>query len=157
MREREELFELSKLISFFANKSKGNLYRTKLNKLLFYAQFLYLKEYKGEMLLHYNFVKDYHGPVLEDMDKLLVFLKSASIIELYETKYGLTIKPKFELEESLYTSRELKILNKVQEKFKDYTASEISEYSHKEKLWANTELKQVIDVNRANELNEFIV
>lgn len=150
------LLQLSKLIIFFANKSKINLYKTKLNKLLFYAQFLYYKTY-GERLLGDEFIKDYYGPVLEDIDRSLMFLSDSRIIDLSENKYGLIIEACFELNEEAYSSAEEEILNKVNKKFEKYTAADISEYSHQESLWINTELKEKIEITRAKELNEFFV
>ena len=42
--EKKSKLNLLKYTLFFANKSKKNLYKTKLNKLLFYTQFIYYKK-----------------------------------------------------------------------------------------------------------------
>ncbi|MBY6877973.1 type II toxin-antitoxin system antitoxin SocA domain-containing protein [Clostridium botulinum] len=153
---KENLLELTKIIIYFANKSKTRLYKTKLNKLLFYTQFLYYKTY-GEKLMDFEFIKDHHGPVLNCADKYLNILQDLSILRLVETDYGLTIEARFKMKLSDYEKNELEILSKIQNKFELFTASDISEYSHKEPLWINTGLKQIIDINRAGELNELFI
>lgn len=149
----ENLLSISKVVLFFANNSKRKLYKTKLNKLMFYTQFLYYKLYNSKFI-DCEFIKDYHGPVLEDMSGILNLLESAKIISLNEDKYGTSINGLVKLSDDAYSDKQLYVLNKVQDKFQDYTAADISEYSHKESLWENTKLKGYIKLNRAQELNE---
>jgi uncharacterized phage-associated protein len=155
IRERKEnLLEITKLILFFANKSSIRLYKTKLNKLLFYTQFLCYKDY-GKRLIEDEFIKDHHGPVLEHIDVYLEVLSNLKLINLVETDYGLTIESNFNLDVNEYSDIERNVLNRVLERFNMFTASDISEYSHRESLWKNTPMKQIINLNRASELNEF--
>ncbi|QEK12692.1 DUF4065 domain-containing protein [Crassaminicella thermophila] len=145
---------LVKCILYFAQRTTQRLYKTKLNKLLFYAQFLYYKKY-GDILLNYKFIKDYHGPVIENLDDHLDFFAEAKLIKLKSTNYGTVILPGIKLKNSAYEEKEKEILKKVLDKFDMYTAAEISDYSHKEDLWLYTELKEEIDIERAIELHEF--
>jgi hypothetical protein len=53
-----------------------------------------------------------------------------------------------------YTDEEKEVLKRVLKKFDKFTATEISIYSHNEKLWKHSEIKCKIDIERASELND---
>lgn len=153
--QKKRMAQLLKVIVYFSNHSYKKIYKTKLNKLLFYSQFLYYKEY-GQSLIDYQFIRDFHGPTIAELDQLLQKYKEINAIELENTKFGTIINSKINLNEhTMYTENEREILEKVIHKFKDHTSGEISDYSHKESLWMNTPHKAVIAIERANELNEF--
>ena len=124
-----------------------------MHKLLFYTQFLYYKIYH-KRLLQDDFVCDYYGPIIPDLDYYLRLLESVSIVRLANTGYGTVISARMKLNEKEYAQEELAILKKVYSKFDKFSASEISDYSHEETLWSNTMLKQVIDIDRAFELRD---
>ena len=42
---QKNLINISKMVLYFANHTSTKLYQTKLNKLLFYAQFLHFKKF----------------------------------------------------------------------------------------------------------------
>ncbi len=153
--EKKKMAQLLKVIIYFSNHSHKKIYKTKLNKLLFYSQFLYYKEY-GVKLIDYDFIRDFHGPTINELDTLLNKYKEINAIELENTQFGTVINSKININEyTMYTENEKRILEKVIEKFKDHTSANISDYSHKESLWLNTPHKEVIAIERANELNEF--
>ena len=153
---KKNLIVLSKMIIFFINDSKQRIYKTKLNKLLFYAQFLCYKTY-GVRLLDFEFIKENHGPVLECLDSYLDMLNKVEIIQFIKTDYGLTIETSINISKNEYSIEEYDILNKVTNKFRTYTAVDISNYSHKESLWLNTDFKETIEIKRADELNELFI
>lgn len=153
--QKKRMAQLLKVIVYFSNHSHKKIYKTKLNKLLFYSQFLYYKEY-GEKLIDYNFIRDFHGPTIDELDELLIKYEEINAIELKNTQFGTVINSKINLNEyTIYTEKERDILERVIIKFKDHTSATISDYSHKESLWLNTPHKEVISIERANELNEF--
>lgn len=144
----------ARLVLYFANNTSARLYKTKLNKLLFYTQFLYYNKYH-EDLLETDFICDYFGPAIEDIDSFLEEVESIGLIKLENTVYGKFINAEYNLLDENYTKEELLILNKVANKFDKFSASQISEYSHDEPLWINTNIKEIIPLESANELNEF--
>ena len=77
------------------------------------------------------------------------------LIEFKNTAYGKYVEAEYDLAENNYTREELLILNRVAKKFDNFSASEISEYSHKEPLWIEAGLKEVIPLELADRLNEF--
>lgn len=149
-----DLKEFAKLVIYFANHTKNRLYKTKLNKLLFYTQFLFYKDYE-KRLLNKEFICDYYGPVIQDIDSLLDQLEKLGLIEFKTNEYGKYVDTRYKLSEDNYSKEELFILKKVSEKFEDYSSSEISDYSHKESLWKESSLKDIIPLELACDLNEF--
>lgn len=142
-----------KAIVYYANNTSAKLYKTKLHKMLFYTQFLYYKRY-NEPFLNTRFIKNYYGPVAENIDELLDEAVNLGVIKKKNTDYGMYIQPNKKIPEEDY-GKELNIIREVAEKFGKYTSKEISDYSHNESLWLQTDLKQEISLSRAEELNEF--
>ena len=149
--ERKSKLNLLKYILFFANKSKKNLYKTKLNKLLFYTQFIYYKKYKERLLID-DFICDFYGPAIENIDSYLIEFESKKFIRLLHSQFGNIIMPEVVLNDESYEEKELDILYSVLKKFDKFTSAQISEYSHNELLWSEDHIKEVIDIERAEEL-----
>lgn len=145
----EALVKFAKAVLYFVNHSDKPIYRTKLNKLLFYAQFYHYKNYQEELLSE-TFVKDFYGPVIQDLDRRLSVLVDAGLLELKEVGFGTTIHPKVSLSNDIYNREELDTLNHVNSYFSDFSAREISDYSHNEPLWSNVALKEVISLSKAD-------
>lgn len=152
-KDTENLLSFAKIVLFFANNTSTKLYRTKLHKLLFYAQFLYYKRRK-QILIEDEFICQKYGPVLPKMDDYLATLQEAGLINIVPDQYGSVIVPKIRLKNDAY-EKEISTLKEVATKFDTWTAGEISEYSHKEPLWKKAYIHQVIPVSKAEELNEF--
>lgn len=150
---KNNTYEIAKVILYFANKMNSNLYKTKLNKLLFYSQFLFYKE-KKYPLFENNFIVDFHGPVMENMNTVLHELEEMKIIKLTKTQFGTVISPLLKLNDTQY-GEELPILKKVYEKFRDYTSAMISDYSHRESVWSEKRIKEIIPIERAIEIHDF--
>lgn len=102
-----------------------------------------------------DFVCDYFGPVIENIDSYLENIEEKGLIKIESTAYGKYIHPVYKLSEDAYSQEELFVLNKVAEQFSDFSSSEISKYSHDEILWIDTDLKNIIPLKDAYKLNEF--
>lgn len=150
---KKDALRFIKIVLFFANNSSQKLYKTKLNKLLFYTQFLYHKKFH-EKLLQDEFICDHYGPVLEHLDAYLDILAEINSITLKETDYGTIIVPEIAIDDSAYNVYEMEILANILKAFDHCTARQISQYSHEESLWINTPLKEVIPVKRSYELRD---
>lgn len=150
-----EMVELLKLVLYLTNNCKKEIYRTKLNKLLFYTQFLYKKEYEEVLLEEWEFKYDYFGPVLENLNERLDILEKIGAIEVVSNQFGSIIYPKKVLDIEEYTEEEIYVLNKVIDKFDSFTSREISEYSHEELFWSDDKRGQIIDIEEASRLRGF--
>jgi uncharacterized phage-associated protein len=131
--------------------------KTKLNKLLFYADFKHLKEYTlsitGAEYAHVPF-----GPAPDNYEIYYASLNSQKAIEFIEQPYpagyvGEIIKAIKEADLSLFSPSELRIMASVMEDFTKYSAGEITEFSHKELGYQETNNGDLISYKYAVKLN----
>jgi putative zinc finger/helix-turn-helix YgiT family protein len=148
-------FQLNKLINMILFFTKTGVQKTKLMKLLFYADFL---NYKENMLSMSGtpYVRLPYGPVPKDHDLCLSSIEKNDLIDVnYEfiNDYTLiNIKSKQSFDKSVFTPEELKILEFVQEHFKHYGSVAISDFSHEEDAWKCTDDREIISYDYADAL-----
>lgn len=147
------LLELAKLVLYFANSNTEKLYKAKLQKLLFYTQFLYYKLY-GERLIEDDFISDYSGPSIIGLDEYLDIFESAGLIKLCNTNYGVSIMPKIVLSKDDYSAEEKEVLKRVHKKFDKLTSTEMSLHSYDEQFWNEEKIQGIIEIERAIELHD---
>lgn len=132
--------------------------KTKLNKLLFYADFKHFNEYAVSITgVHYAHLP--YGPVPDNYQHYIASLhheEEAIVIEerVFNGGYSgefLIAQRKPDL--SLFSTSELKVLAMVKERFAEETASSISDLSHKEKGYGETVDGQHISYTYATELS----
>ena len=127
--------------------------KTKLLKEMFYSDFLYYKN-NTVSITGLEYAKITLGPVPDQYSKILSYLETEGFIKL-ETEFyqGDYTKEKIialkEVNKKVFDESELKIIEKVKEYFKNYTSSEISEYSHQEKAFKETKNAQRISYDYA--------
>ena len=136
--------------------TKEGLYKTKLLKELFYIDFKCYKEY-AYSLTGLEYAKINHGPVPDNFEYLLSKLFDQNIIDLnviIHDNYEENIFEAIEQEDmSIFNSNELEIIDYVKKHFKDYSVKEIVDFSHKEKAFNNTKLKEIISYEYSFDLN----
>ena len=126
------------MILFFA---EDGVLKTKLVKEMFYADFL---NYKNTCvsITGLEYAKINLGPVPDQYESILnKGIKDNLINCEYKIKgeyeyYNIIAKQKWD--KKIFNKEELAILNKVKNKFKNYSSKEIAEYSHKEKAFLET-------------------
>ena len=148
-------FDVEKFMAavlFFALNQSG-LYKTKLMKLLWYADMRFFKE-NTVSITGMKYIHQQYGPVPTQHSMCLSILETLGIIELQEQEFGEVILPKADkiLMEKLSKS-ELEVLKTVNEKFFYTKANEISALSHKEKGYRETSLSELISYEYAFALN----
>ena len=123
---------------------------------MFYADFINYKE-TGASITGLEYAKLPFGPVPEDFDNILYKAMFDDCIDYnieYKNQYEYNyIKSKKEFNKSLFTKDELDVLQKVKEKFKDYSSKDIVEYSHKEQAYLKTKELQKISYDYAFDIN----
>ena len=154
-----DLEKLYNAILFFC---KEGVLKTKLNKLLFYADFKHYKEY-ALSITGARYARISFGPAPDNYEIYYGALSSQKAIEfieeVYPSKYGgepvvgEIIKAAKKPDLSLFTASELRIMASVQEDFKEYNAREITEFSHKEEGYQETQNGGAISYNYAKKLN----
>jgi len=149
---KQDLAKFLHAILFFC---KEGVSKTKLNKLLFYADFKHFKEYAvpitGTRYAHIPF-----GPAPDKYSLYFAALIEDGDIRVEEIIYSEGVGEKFfsvyQPDLSLFSDSELKILAAVREHFESFTASKISEFSHQEKGYQETETGHIISYDYANQL-----
>ncbi len=129
----------NQMILFFAEKMHP--WKTKLNKLLFYSDFLHFKKY-GYSISGLKYVAIDYGPVPDEYEILFTIGRINNIFkkvyqEINNDAAGEKILPMkhAKFNSGLFKDHELRILHAVFEKYKNVTSSEIVKMSHDEKAW----------------------
>jgi putative zinc finger/helix-turn-helix YgiT family protein len=148
-------FNLNKLINMILFFTQNGVPKTKLMKLLFYSDFL---NYKRNLLSMSGmpYIRLPYGPVPKDHDLLLSSIDKHGLIEIdydFMNDYTLiNIKSMEEFDNSLFESEELEILHSVNSYFESYGSVAISDFSHEEEGWKNTDDRDIISYDYAGTL-----
>lgn len=147
-------FNKFKNMVVFLIKNGKTLSKTRLNKLLFYSDFMFFSENSVSMS-GATYIHDYYGPVPSDFDLLYTVLRDQNVIDSvpFEDGHGEMLLANVEFNDSYFSEQELMLLNTVSKKFKNYNAKKMTDYSHKEKAYKETESKGIISYKYAFELN----
>ena len=142
--------KIRQLIVFFSSSLKG-VFETKLNKLLFYSDFLSYKSFgRGITGLQYKAIT--FGPVPLNYATIYENLKGLKkdVVDVGNGYFGSMIYTEDSFDNSLFTEKEISIIEKVLERFKCTKAGEMSEISHTEDAWIkNKDNYGIIDYNYA--------
>ena len=129
------LDRLKNILLYFIEKSDG-VFFTKMNKLLFYADFMaYRVTGKGMTGLAYKAIA--HGPVPVRWDRIYSFYDEIDqeIVQFSDGREGTKLVSKLSPDMAEFSDDELKILEYVSQRFKNETPTQISETSHEEEAW----------------------
>jgi len=150
-----DLNKLFNAILFFCKDEEG-VYKTKLNKLLFYADFKHFKEYvvsiTGCRYAHIPF-----GPAPDNYEYYFATLIENKLLDPKEIRFdedivGEKLVSATEPNLSIFGEGELKIMASVKEFFKDFTATQIKDYSHEEQGYKETSNGDTISFDYAETL-----
>jgi putative zinc finger/helix-turn-helix YgiT family protein len=145
--------KLANTVQFFAT-CEPRLTKTKLQKLLFYTEFLNTKRY-GEQIIGLPFVHHYYGPVPLNHELVHACLVTTEVIDTrpYEGAYeGEIIFTNQKPNMNLFTPEEIDVLQTVADYFKEFNSARISEFSHREKGYLETAQKSIIPYFYAKDL-----
>lgn len=146
-------------IMWICNNYAGDVTRTVINKLIFYADFLNFK-YSTVSLTGAAYRKLNYGPALADYDWLLSRMEAEGLLIRSEKDYpggcsGFVYKtdPGSKKISVNFIPQELNVLQNVVNAFKNFTAKKISDLSHQEPAWCDTADKQYISYKKAATLS----
>ena len=138
--------KLCAMVLFFAHKSAG-LLKTKLMKLLNYSDMIFYKE-NGLSISGLKYAHLPYGPVPDNFDMILGKMAAdhiAHIEVLYDGAYeNHQVVPECDVPEGALSDEEIEVLERINEKFKNFGSVEISNYSHREKGYNATKTGQII-------------
>jgi len=132
--------------------------KTKLNKLIWYFDFLSFKEnsISATGLVYENM---HYGPTPVHYQSLLDYLESTGNIEVYEiilneekSIIGDYFRSTIDPDINIFNSREREYLRNICKLFSNLNAKQISELSHSEDAWKKTKLKELISYKWAKSL-----
>jgi putative zinc finger/helix-turn-helix YgiT family protein len=147
---KPDLGKFIHMVLFFLKNER--LYKTKLNKLLFYSDFYFYKENACAISGSRYRASDF-GPVPSEYDVIYNWLMKEDIIKVREEFNNLGVSESLyantEFDKNLFNEKELATLEFVKKKFKNFSATMMKEYSHKEKAWKeNEKSKSIIDYQK---------
>lgn len=137
-------------------------FKTKMNKLLFYADFLMFKQSCFSISgVRYNAID--LGPVPNNFQSIFEFLDNDGAIDIHYVQFPKGyIGEQFKANKvrsfnpEIFSKLELEVLESISEVFKDSSTNKIIELSHLEDAWKKNEKnKNVISYNYAFDLNQF--
>lgn len=154
---RPNLTRMTEMIVFFTYKKKP--FKTVMNKLLFYADFLHFKRtcysitgarYRaiqmGPVPVRFDALFD-HVATKDDVDLMQTELADGRIGAQFEPRQGRPFR------EDLFTEEELKTMEDVAQHFASATAKQLVDLSHEEEAWKEKhEAREVMDYTKAFEL-----
>lgn len=140
--KKPSLDRLAMMLAYFSVRVP-ELWKTKLNKLLFYADFLHYRR-TGYSISGASYRAIPFGPVPAEYDKLYVKLKDDELItidfvEFDNGNYGETVTSKQKFQEDGFVASELSCLKDVADAFASCNTSKIVRISHNENGWKENE------------------
>ncbi|MEI7462900.1 MAG: Panacea domain-containing protein [Candidatus Taylorbacteria bacterium] len=131
---------------------------TKLNKLMYYLDFLSFRDTKksvtGDLYVHKQF-----GPVPSKMDDILTELQSKNILEIKKVQYkdGETFKyeTKQDPDLSIFNTYEKKLLENICEEFCLWKTDKIVNQTHLEAPWFYSKPYEIVDYKYSKDLEFF--
>lgn len=134
---------------------KGEL-KTKLNKLLFYADFLAYRE-RGQSITGLAYARWDRGPVPKHFEMIRSVYEEQAFLAVSEVDFGqgiigekiiATVEPDL----GCLEPDEISILQTVKTTFQNYGSKKISDISHEEPAWLETAPNALIDFDFAHKL-----
>jgi len=148
-----DLYKLFQMIKFF---TKDGVLKSKLCKLVFYADFKCFKDY-AISISGARYAHAHHGPVPDNYEHYFATLiHDEKAIRVEEIDYGEYLGEKLysevEPDLSVCSDNELEVLLSVKKFFQSFNATQIREFSHKERGYRETKVGDIISFEYANDL-----
>lgn len=142
--------KLEQAILFFChNINNKTLGKTKLFKLLYFADSRFYLEY-GKTITGDKYVKYKEGPIPSHANQILKKMQKNLMeidIKKWGDKFKFVFRPKQQPNLSVFSKEEVEILQKVAQKFKYTKREEIVELSHQELPWIAAAYNKYINLD----------
>lgn len=127
--------------------SKPNVGMTVLYKLLYFIDFDFYEKFE-EQLIGATYIRNHFGPTPVEFKKIVESMEKKGEIETVKSKFfqheQTKYLPRRDADISVLSAQEIKHIDEVLSRLSDKTATELSEYSHKDVPWLGTEEGQII-------------
>lgn len=141
---------MKNIILYFISKC-GGVFNTKMNKLLFYADFLSYKRH-GIGISGLRYVAIQYGPVPVRWDVIYGSIDevNSEIVAFPSGNSGVNLCSDAKPDMSIFSKEEISILDYVLEKFRNLKSNELSVISHQEDAWKKyVNKRMLIDYSEA--------
>lgn len=122
--------------------SKSNVGMTVLYKLLYFVDFDYYEKFE-EQLVGATYIKNHFGPTPVEFKKIVESMEEKGELETVKSKYfqheQTKYLPRRGSDISVLNAKEIKHIDEVLSRLSDKSATELSEYSHKDVPWITAE------------------
>ncbi len=151
----QQVSKLREMILYFA--ALPGMYVTKLNKLLFYADFTHYKHHRVSISGSAYLALQY-GPVPQHYSQIEADLIDSDILEIREVFFesgdsGTVLTASRQPDLSLFSKEEIETLQCIERELSRLTSRALSERSHAEKAWTETPPRQLISYEKASALS----
>ncbi len=153
-----DLEKLKNVILYLVKRLDGVL-KTKLNKLLWYCDFLHFKE-TSVSITGSQYVRLQYGPVPNNYDFITDMMHNEGLLDKMEVIFNASagiVGEEFtalaEPQENMFSEKELQVMNFVTDKLRNYTSKRIMDKSHRETAYKKCENGDIISYEYAKELS----
>ena len=146
---QENIVKLKETLLYILEKigALPNIGEAVICKILYFIDFDYYEKYE-EQLIGATYIKNHHGPtpaafteIIEQMERDNELVRVVKKYFQYDQKKYL---PRRKANLSIFSAREKELIDAEIERFKDFNASKIREYSHKDVPWVGAKDLQPI-------------
>ena len=150
----------SAVLYFIKYCNNRYLHATKLNKLLYYFDFVYFRDHKksvtGDIYIHQGY-----GPVPSRIDEVLANLKQEGLIDAEAISnnememINFTPKAGSKFDESIFSDDQKKLLKQICDEFVNWSTEKIVAQTHLEAPWFYSKPYEVVDYAYALDIDFF--
>jgi len=153
-----DLEKFKNMVLYLVKRLDGVL-KTKLNKLLWYCDFLHFKE-TSVSITGAQYVRLPYGQVPDNYELILANMLHEGLLEKNEIPFdtirgvvGEQFTALAESDEGVFSKEEKKVMNFVADTFREYTSTRMTEVSHQETAYQKCEDGDIISYEYAKELS----
>jgi len=139
---------LASVVAWFGQNIRGQLFKTRLAKLLWLADFGHFRR-EGRSITGLAYARLDHGPMPEGYHLMLGALERADFVRVEEVTLaegwtGEVITPLVDFQPSALSVSELETLARVRDSFGELAGTQLSALSHRETIWTDRRTGQFI-------------
>jgi len=153
-----DLEKLKNMILYLVKRLDGML-ETKLNKLLWYCDFLHFKE-TSVSITGAQYIRLPYGPVPDNYERIIGIMQPELLDKdeiPFNTKEGIVLGKQFtalvEPDESIFSEKEIQVMNFIADTFRNDTSTSIMNKSHQETAYKKCEDGDIISYEYAKGLS----
>ena len=146
---QENIAKLKETLLYILEKigALPNIGEAVICKILYFIDFDYYEKYE-EQLIGATYIKNHHGPTPAAFTEIIKQMEHdndlVQVVKKYFQYDQKKYLPRRKADLSIFSAREKELIDAEIERFKDFNASKIKEYSHKDVPWiGSTDLRPI--------------